>query len=200
MVRTSSGKSSFGSAALARSFCIASSSSGGMSCIAELDTSSNTLKNKHGNYVMESSLQNNSAQLHKFDLLDVHVFQFSGKCRATMLTNIHQTWALKKQTLLKNKSFKIHFWNTYSKKRKWTMFGSDLGIWAVQKYVNLVDLVKNYPTSTYFQNRRRYSRVRASQSLEVIQFNFVILLLDKNYGLWELLTKTSGSRTKSDYA
>ena len=29
---------------------------------------------------------------------------------------------------------------------------------AVQKYVNLVDLVKSFPTSIYLQNRRRYSR------------------------------------------
>ena len=36
----------------------------------------------------------------------------------------------------------------------------------MQKYVNLVDLVKSFPTSIYLKNRRRYSRERASQSSE----------------------------------
>ena len=41
---------------------------------------------------------------------------------------------------------------------------------AVQKSVNIVNLVKSFHTSTriYLQNRVRYSRERTSQSLEVI--------------------------------
>ena len=45
-------------------------------------------------------------------------------------------------------------------------------VWTVHKYVNLVDLVTSFPTSIHCKRRRRYSRERGSQSLEVIQFIF----------------------------
>ena len=48
---------------------------------------------------------------------------------------------------------------------------------SLQKYVNLVDLVKSFLTSIYYllaNNRLRYIRERASESSEVIQFFFSI--------------------------
>jgi len=55
-------------------------------------------------------------------------------------------------------------------KTHWTIYCWTFKIWAVQKYVSVVDLVKIFPLSIYLKNRRRYSRERASQSLAVIQF------------------------------
>ena len=48
----------------------------------------------------------------------------------------------------------------------------------MQKQVNLVDLVKSFPTSIYLQNRRRYSRERAPRSLgeNSIQYSFASLV------------------------
>ena len=46
-----------------------------------------------------------------------------------------------------------------------TMFGWHFEIWAVQKYVNLGDLVKSFQRVFTCKNRRRYSRERAPRSL-----------------------------------
>ena len=48
----------------------------------------------------------------------------------------------------------------------------------MQKYVNLVDVVKSFPTSIYLQNRRRYSRERAPRSLgeNSIHYSFASLV------------------------
>jgi len=48
----------------------------------------------------------------------------------------------------KNEKSEIHY--SFAKKML-TIFGWNFEIWAVQKYVNLVDLVKSFPTSIYLQ-------------------------------------------------
>ena len=62
-----------------------------------------------------------------------------------------------------------------------TKFGWLFECWAVQKRVNLVDLVKSFSTSIYLQDRRRYCRERASQSLPRISQTWV-KILEKNIG------------------
>ena len=47
-------------------------------------------------------------------------------------------------------------WKTFGnswfiREKMLTIFGWNFEIWAVQKYINLVDLVKSFPTSIYFQ-------------------------------------------------
>ena len=43
-------------------------------------------------------------------------------------------------------------WNSlFIREKMLTIFGWNFEIWAVQKYVNLVDLVKSFPTRIYLQ-------------------------------------------------
>ena len=52
----------------------------------------------------------------------------------------------------------------------------NIEVWAVQKRVHLVDLVKSFRTNSYLRIWRRYSQERASLSLEKMNELFNALL------------------------
>ena len=75
-----------------------------------------------------------------------HTSLFSGICRE-IRTKLHQKFAEKMQIRHKNKNRKF----TIHSQKMLKIFGWNFEIWAVQKYVNLVDLVKSFPASIYLQ-------------------------------------------------
>ena len=59
-------------------------------------------------------------------------------------------------------NFDDDVWKIMKKFQKFvTKICWNIEVWAVQKHVNLADLVKSFPTSIYLQIRLRYSRERA---------------------------------------
>ena len=60
-----------------------------------------------------------------------------------------------------------------------TIFGWNFEIWAVQKHVNLVDLIKSFPTSIYLQNFKIGVDTAENEPLEVwgkIQFITIVFI------------------------
>ena len=77
-----------------------------------------------------------------------HTSLFSGICRE-IRTKFHQKFAEKmKIRYRKRKKIGNSF---FIREKMLTIFGWNFEIWAVQKNVNLVDLVKSFPTSLYLQ-------------------------------------------------
>ena len=72
----------------------------------------------------------------------------------------------------------------------------------MQKHAKCLDLVKRFPTNIQYlraTNRRRYSRERASQKLEVIQFIFSIhSLLGFLFILFGVAVSPAPSSTSED--
>ena len=73
---------------------------------------------------------------------------FSGICRE-IRTKFHQEVSEKKAKFV-TQNEKIGN-SLFNREKMLTIFGWNFKIWAVQKYVNLVDLVKSFPTSIYLQ-------------------------------------------------
>ena len=96
-----------------------------------------------GNFLLKIWIKKSQIRLKKR-----HTSFFSGICRE-IRTKFHQEFSEKMQNSIlkmKNRKFIIH-----SRKKMLTSFGWIFEIWAVQKHVNLVDLVKSFPTSVYLQ-------------------------------------------------
>ena len=94
-----------------------------------------------------------------------HTSLFSGICRE-IRTKIHQKFAEKMEnssfsrfpTSLKHrrennstKKMKKSEIQLFNREKMLTIFGWNFEIWAVQKYVNLVDFVKSFPTSIHLK-------------------------------------------------
>ena len=119
------------------------------------------------------------------ELLD-KILQFSAEywgfeAFSSMFAKLRQKfitiWPKNSQIHMKNRKIwmnKTKFIFIFAKKLD--DFSWNFEIWAVQKYVHLVDLVKNFPTNIYLQIWRRYSRERASLSLEKMNKLFNPLL------------------------
>ena len=77
-----------------------------------------------------------------------HISSFSGICRE-IPTKFHQNFAENNAKFdAKNWKNSIHF---FIREKMLTIVGWNFEIWAVQKYINLVDLVKSFPTRIYLQ-------------------------------------------------
>ena len=77
-----------------------------------------------------------------------HTSLFPGICRE-IRTKVHQNFG-EKCKKWRGKMNKIGN-SIFIREKILTIFGWNFEIWAVQKYVNLVDLVKSFPTSIYLQ-------------------------------------------------
>ena len=130
----------------------------------------------------------------QFRLKKRHTSLFSGICRE-IWTNFHQTLAGKMQhSTQKMKKIGNSFFN---REKMLTIFCWNFEIWAVQKYVNLVDLVKSFPTSIYLQKSASI-QPRTSLSKFGGKFNaFFIRLLNYKVCFFKLTPENdSGSAGK----
>ena len=87
------------------------------------------------------------------------------------------------------KKSEIHL---FIREKMLTIFGWNFEIWAVQKYVNLVDLVKSFPTSIYLQKSASI-QPRTSLSKFGGKFNslFIRLLSSTSYGADACMSRLS---------
>ena len=65
--------------------------------------------------------------------------------------------------------------NLFIREKMLTIFGWNFEIWAVQKYVNLVDLVKSFPTSIYLQKSASIQPRTSLSKLHVSKFNQIYM-------------------------
>ena len=89
-------------------------------------------------------------------------------------------------SMQKIKKSEIHL---FIREKMLTIFGWNFEIWAVQKYVNLVDLVKSFPTSIYLQ---KSASIQPRTSLSKFGGKFNSLFIR----LVTLCTKKKAVRTK----
>ena len=109
---------------------------------------------------------------------------FSGICReirAKFHKNSQKKIKMQKltQTMKKFRKSETHF--SFAKKML-TIFGWNFEIWAVQKYVNLVDLGESFPTSIYLQKSASIQPRTSPSKFEgkiqfIIKYSFASLIL-----------------------
>ena len=103
----------------------------------------------------------------KFYLKYRHISAFSGICRE-IPTKFHQHFAEKMQnSTQKIGKNSIHF---FIREKMLTIFDWNFEVWAVQKYANLVDRVKSFPTSIYLQKSASIQPRTSLSKLHVSKF------------------------------
>ena len=109
-----------------------------------------------------------------------HTSLFPGICRE-IRTKFHQKFAEKCK--IRHKKWKTSEIHLFIREKMLTIFGGNFEIWAVQKYVNLVDLLKSFPASIYLQ-KSALIQPRTSLSKFGGKFNSWFIRLLNLYWYW----------------
>ena len=119
-----------------------------------------------------------------------HTSLFSGICRE-IRTKFHLKFAEKLQN--STQKWKKIGNSLFIRGKMLTIFGWNFEIWAVQKYVNLVDLVKSFPASIYLQKSASIQPRTSLSKFEVIySLLFIRLLTTRRLG-WAATAATPSS-------
>ena len=114
------------------------------------------------------------------------------QCHVTLLWNLSRnpdqisSKILRKKLQNSTQNMKTIGNSIFIREKMLTIFGWNFEIWAVQKYVNLVDLVKSFPTSIYLQKSASI-QPRTSLSKFGGKFNSSFIRLLRRHRLEEAL-------------